>query len=163
MNTRGVLIFEVGIWIVRIVMVMIILMGIALLIRTYVNAKVNMDLAEPALFMQILSTSPEFLVQDALSGSVRAIDVDRFKTANLDSRLAFRQRHAASKLILLEQDKKPIVTIYLNKPYYDELASQVPRLLGKTVIMQARDFPVTLVEQGKSRKGVLHVEVLQPR
>ncbi len=165
MNKRGILIFEIGIWLMRITMVIVIIMGVALQIRTYINAKVNLDVAEPALLVQVLGNSPALLYRDAGGSMQRAIAVEQFVKAGpaLNDVLAYSQRHAAAKLTLMEQDRKEIKAVYVNEDYYKELSAQTKAWLRKTAVQQERQWPVMLIEQGKERPGVLRVEVLQPR
>jgi hypothetical protein len=180
MNKRGVLIFEIGVWLVRIVMVLVIIGGVALQIRTYINAKVNLDVAEPALLVQVLGTSTTFLYRDAAGTYQRAVSVERFKTADLASAFDYGEhRRAAAKLVLQEQDGKELKTIYLNEPYYKVLAAQKAGLLRQllegpwlfeevvarpiTVTGAERQWPVLLTENKKERAGILRIEVLQPR
>jgi len=166
MNKRGAtLVVEIGLWVVRLIMVVVIIMAVALQIRTYINARADMDIAEPALLVHVLGTSPAILQQDA-SGSVRrVVDIARFRQPGaLDGQLVFAQRHMAAKLTLLEKDAATaIAEAYADKEYYNELAAQVPALLDKSVIRLERQWPVLMHEPGKDRLGVLRVEVLQPK
>jgi hypothetical protein len=165
MNKRGILVVEIGFWLMRIVMVMVIMMGVALAVRTYVNAKVDMNAAEPALLVQVLGTSPAFLARDSTGALERAISVERFKQSQQTLAETFSygtQRHAAAMLTLFDRDGKPISSVQLNPDYYQELAAQLGPLGGKTVIQQVRQWPVVLVEKGSERPGILRVEVLQP-
>lgn len=157
MNKKGIVIFEIGMWVLRIIMVIVIIMGVALQIRTYIDARVNLDVAEPVLLTQILGTSPAFL------GGQRVVDIEHFKQADMSSMLYFKQRHAAAKLTLHEQDGKQIAETFVNPKYYNELAPQLPILLGKTVVKQERQWPVRLIEKSKERQGLLRVEVLRKR
>lgn len=165
MDKKGVLIFEVAVWIMRIVLVILIIMGVALQIRTYIDARVNLYFAEPALIIQVIGNSPYYFYQDASGNYQRAISVERFETAGPLLNLAFsygQRRHAAANLTLMEKDGKAIKSILLNPKYYDELAMQKPLLAGKIVDITARQWPVEIIEKGIERRGILKVEVLQP-
>jgi len=167
MNKRGLLMIEIGLWLMRIMLVIIILAGVALQIRTYINTKVNMNVAEPVLIAQVLGASPAIIQPDDSGSRLRTIHVERFAAAEPSLGAGFdytAKRHAAAKLTLLENDyTKEIAAIYLNKDYYQELAPQVSKLLGKTLVREERRWPVLLVEKGIERQGILRVEVLQPR
>ncbi len=141
----------------RIFLVIIIIAGVALQIRVFVNAKVDLDTTEPALLVQILGNSPEFLEGQNM------VSVERFRNANLDNVFEYKERHASAKLTLLDSANNKISETYLNRNYYDELAAQVARFKGKTVVQLKRQWPVTLVDQDKISQGTLRVEVLQPR
>jgi hypothetical protein len=163
MNKRGVVIFEIGLWMVRILLVIIIVAFTALHIRTAIDAKVDLGVAEPALLVHVIGNSPAFFYQDVTGTQQRVIDVMRFKTTQLDDAVSYKERHAAAKLMLFEADGKEIATIYLNQPYYRELGAQSGALQGKTVVKDERRWQVTLIEQGARRPGILNVEVVEPR
>lgn len=165
MNKKGFLIFEIAIWIMRIILVIIIIAGISLQIRSYIDTRVNLYFAEPALIMQIIGNSPSFLYQDASGSYQRMISVERFETAEqlLNAEFFYRQpRYAAAKVALIEKNGAEIKSILLNPDYYNELAAQIQLLSGKTVDVTEREWTVTLVQKGKERQGILRVEVLQP-
>jgi hypothetical protein len=164
MNKKGTLIFEIAIWILRILMVIVIIMGVALQIRSYIDVKVNLYYSEPALIMQIVGNSPAFLYQDLSGNYARAVSVERFKLAEplLNAAFYYRQRHATAKVSITETDGTVIKAIFLNPDYYDELYIQKSILGGKAVTGMSREWPVMLVEKDKMRKGMISVEVLQP-
>ncbi len=165
MDKKGVLVFEIGLWIMRVIMVIVIIMGVALMIRTYVDARVNLDVAEPALIMQVIGSSPAFLYMDASGTYHRIVSLERFVQSEPLLNLAFsygQRRHAAAKISLLEQDGSEIKSVFLNPGYYDELSSQVALLKGISVVRQERQWPVMIAEKGRARQGILKVEVVQP-
>ncbi len=164
MDRRGVVVFEIGLWIMRIILVILILAGVALQVRTYVNAKVNLDVAEPALLVHILGSSPVFLYRDAGWTSHRVVDAEKFRTAfpeSLAGALGFKQRHAAARVTLTDASGKKSV-LFLNQDYYDELAAQGSRFMGKNVVATEREWPVLIMDEGQESTGVLAVQVIQP-
>lgn len=165
MNKKGALPFEIGLWIMRIIMVIIIIAGIALQIRTYVNAKVDMEAVEPTLLAQVISTSPAILYSDDSGIKHNKISVEQFNQAEgkINSELRFNKDYLAAKIMLQERDGKVIKKIFLNKDFHDVLSAQVKSLLGKTVTSTIHKRPIIIIEKGKERKGILFVEVLQPR
>lgn len=166
MNKQGALIMEIGMWIVRIFLVVIIIVSVALQSRTYVNARVNLDVAEPTLLIQLLGTSPVFLYSDSTGTLHRAVSVDRFKKASSADVLAgldFGRRYFAARIVLKERDGKEIKTLVLNDDYYNELMSEFGQWAGKTVVKQQREWPVRLIENDVERSGIIFVEVLLSR
>jgi hypothetical protein len=170
MNKKGMLVFEIGMWIVRILMVIVILMGVALQVRTYINARLNLDVTEPALLAQVIGTSPVFLARGATGAPLPVIDVGRFERAEpaLNGALQFAVPHAAAKLVLMElqptgQRVTELKTIYLDKKYYDVLSAQTPAFLGRNVVARKHQWPVRIMHNGVVSQGLLSVEVLQPR
>lgn len=163
-NKKGVLIFEIGIWVMRVIMVIIILGGVALQIRALVNARVNMDVVEPALLIEILGNSPAILLRDASGTYQHKIDVEKFRNAEQELNRAFefakKERHAAARIELIEwEGVEPLKEIKLNPELYDEIAFQPRKAVAKTT----RKWPVMLVENERERRGILRVEVVQPR
>jgi hypothetical protein len=160
----AILVFEIGIWIMRIVMVIVIIMGVALMIRGYVNTKVDLYVAEPALIMQVVGSSPAFLYRDASGTLQRAVSAERFANSEqlLNVMFSYRQRNAAAKITLLDQAGKEISSVRLNPDYYNELSQQVQKLAGKNVVQQIREWPVLIIQKGKPVQGRMKVEVLQP-
>ncbi len=159
----AILVFEIGVWIMRIVMVIIILMGVALMIRGYVDTRVDLYVAEPALIMQVIGSSPAFLYMDASGTLQRAISAERFANSEqlLNVMFSYRQNYAAAKITLLDQAGKPISSVRLNPEYYNVLSQQAPALAGRNVVQQVREWPVLVMLKGKPVQGRLNVEVLQ--
>ncbi len=159
----AIVVFEIGIWIMRIVMVIVIIMGVALMIRGYVNTKVDLYVAEPALIMQVVGSSPAFLYRDASGTIQRAVSAERFANSEqlLNMMFSYRKEYAAAKITLLDQAGNEISSVRLNPHYYNRLSQQAPKLAGKAVVQQIREWPVLVIQKGKPLQGRLKVEVLQ--
>jgi hypothetical protein len=164
MNKKGVIIFEIGLWIVRICMVIMIIIGVILQIRAYVNSRVDLGVAEPAIIAQILSSMPAVMQKDTTGNYVRAISVDTFKkTPEMGDYFDFgRQRHAAAKIVIAELNNKEIAESFVNKKYYEELEPQAKALWGRSAVSQLQKWPVMLVENNIARQGIIWIQVVEP-
>jgi hypothetical protein len=162
MSRKGFLVFEVSVWIVRILMTIIVIIGLALQIRASINARSNLDFVEPALLLQVLASSPEVLYSDSAGNIGRMIDLQRFEKANLDDSLHFEERHFAAMLAIVPEKKSKTRMIYVNRQYFDELAAQEKAFFGRNVAKAVQQWPVRFIDNGIPGQGILYVEVLQP-
>lgn len=134
------------------------LAGVTLQTRALANARVNMDVIEPALLAEVLHTHPAIL-----HPGTTMVSLEKFRNAQpeLNNALHFaKERHAAAKISIIDwQGIAPLAELKLNPQQYDELAVLPPRAVTKTT----RQWPVIIIEQGKRRNGLVRVDVVQPK
>lgn len=165
-NKKAALPIEIGVWMVRIILIIMVIAGVGLQSRARINAQVNIDVVESDVISSILSDVSAFLYRDSTGTTHSIIDVQRFEQLTspaLTSLISFPTKHVTAKITVMNYDGSQERVRYYDKDYYDFLFGKSAVFLGRGVSRTTRQWPVVLVDNGKRTRGVLRIEVLQER
>jgi hypothetical protein len=153
-------------WLQRFIFLIIALLSVWLLVNYFVITKLDTDYVEAEVVFNRLMYSPTgFAYADRETGRAYPgiIDLEKFKTENLDQAVKFGKPRAAARLVLYRDGKQVGEPAFLNEQWMRRWSPRLGFKGSGAAVLLEKQLPVVYKDGEEFKTGLLKVNVVVPK
>lgn len=163
---KAALSFEMIYWIARVIFLIIVIVSVVFLTRSYITGHTDTEELEKIMIVNHFLYSPSLLYYDELAGRAMPgiIDLKKLDDATLNNSFSFgaQNKMAAAKITINDFQDKLVKEVFYNKAYYDMFFPVIGAGAGGTSKYDFKAYTL-YYSDGKISQGTINMIVLMPR